>query len=96
MQKKISNKITLDNLARMTQQEFVAVHEEVKGVKEDVGTLKEDVSILRRDMEAGFSEVGGSIKEVMGKLNEIQRDVVETHDLRSRLERLEKKVGLPR
>lgn len=82
-------KMTLDKLVQITQQEFVSVREEMGDMKKE---LKENITLLRRDTEAGFSMMGDSMKAIMSKLNEIQRDVVEIHDLRGRVERLEKLV----
>lgn len=81
--------MTLDKLAQMTGAEFVSVREEAQDIKKE---LKEDITLLRRDTEAGFAMMSDAMKAIMGKLNEIQRDVVEIHDLRGRVERLEKLV----
>ncbi len=90
--------MTIEKLANMSQREFVAIRSEIKegfdGVHEEMGTMKEDIGILRRDMEAGFQGVSEGMKAIMVKLNSIQADVIEIHDLRGRVERLEKKVGL--
>lgn len=92
-QKKVNGKMTIEKLARMSQNEFTAIRVEVK---EGFERSREDMNILRRDMEAGFSGVSHGMKAILEKLNSLQNDVVETHDLRSRVERLEKKVGLSR
>ena len=86
-----SPKITIETLAEMSQREFSAVRSEM-----DSGFRKvhEDNSILRRDMEAGFHGLSSGMKIIIGQLKEIREDVIELHDLRSRIERLEKKMGL--
>ncbi len=97
--------MTIEKLANISQREFIAirsevkegfgnVHEEIGSLRSDMGIMREDLGILRRDMEAGFQGMGDGMKAIMVKLNSIQEDVIEIHDLRSRVERLEKKVGL--
>ncbi len=100
---KAKAKITLDHLAQMSQREFTSIHdevkgvkEEVKGVKEEVKILREDIGILRNDMEAGFQSVSSSMRMIIEQLNEIRAELVDQHDLRSRVERLEKKMELRR
>lgn len=75
----------------MSQTEFTAIRSEMK---DGFGTMKEDITIFRRDMAAGFQGVSEGMKAILIKLNSIQEDVIEIHDLRARVERLEKKVGL--
>ena len=94
MEKK--EKMTIDKLAEMSQKEFTAIRGEIGDLGGEIGGVREDLSILRRDVEVGFSGVSEGMKAIMAKLNSIQEDVIEIHDLRSRVERLEKKVGLPR
>ncbi|MBI4085802.1 MAG: hypothetical protein HY433_00990 [Candidatus Liptonbacteria bacterium] len=100
MKKKPLHKMTIEKLAQMSQREFLSIHGEIgefRGeVKEKFERVHEDNRILRRDMEAGFSAVSESMKTVIEKLNDIQKDVIEIHDLRGRVERLEKKVGFAR
>ena len=90
--------MTIDHLAQMSQREFSGIHEEVKRgfykTAEEFGSVHEDIRILRNDMEAGFHELSGGMKIIIGQLKEIREDVIELHDLRSRIERIEKKVGL--
>jgi len=88
-------KISVDELAQMSQREFAAVHEEIKHGFEHTAS-KEDVRVLRNDMEAGFQAVTETMKTIVEKLDLVRTDVIEIHDLRARVERLEKKVGLPR
>ena len=88
MAKKIQ-KMTIERLARISQREFASIGERFDKVDDEI-------NLLRRDMDAGFLGVSQGMKTILAKLNEIQEDVIEIHDLRSRVERLEKKVGLPR
>jgi CHAD domain-containing protein len=92
--------VTVDKLARMTQDGFTDLRGEMRkgfgSVSEEMGTTREDIRILRNDMEAGFQTVSASMATIIEKLNLIREDVVQTHDLRARVERLEKKVGLAR
>ena len=81
--------MTIERLARISQREFASIGERFDKVDDEI-------NLLRRDMDAGFLGVSQGMKTILAKLNEIQEDVIEIHDLRSRVERLEKKVGLPR
>ncbi len=103
--KATNGKMTMEKLASMSQHEFTAIRSEIKegfgnvkgemgAMKEDITIFREDMGIMHRDMEAGFDGVSEGMKAIMAKLNAIQEDVIEIHDLRSRVERLEKKVGL--
>lgn len=77
----------------MNQREFTAISNEMKeGFAQTAN--KEDLRILRNDMEAGFHAVTETMKSIVEKLDVIREDVIEIHDLRARVERLEKKVGL--
>lgn len=96
MKKKSAGKTTIEKLARMSQREFVAIRGEMGEMREDTHIIKEDVRILRNDVEAGFNAVSETMKVIIQKLNSIQQDVIELHDFRARIERLEKKVGLLR
>lgn len=96
--------MTIEKLARMSQQEFTAIRGEVKDgfakVGERFGKMEEDIGILRRDVESGFNSVGEVLKLMREDLKEIKTNVITTHEdyaeLRARVERLEKKVGVPR
>lgn len=92
-----NSKITLDKLARMSQSEFTAVRSEVR---EGFNRVGEDIGILRRDMEAGFGALAEILKAIRSDLKEIKSDVTTVNldyaELKTRVERLEKKVGLSR
>ena len=92
--------MTIERLAKMSQHEFVEIRGEFdrtrKEMRDGFAKVNEDNSILRRDMEHGFGAMSHGMKAIMEKLNSIQEDVIEIHDLRGRVERLEKKVGLSR
>lgn len=92
---KAKPKMTLEKLAAMSQRQFLQIRDEMSGMKGEMAGMKEEMHLLRRDVEAGFGALSSGMKAVMDKLNDIQKDVIEIHDLRSRVERLEKKVGLP-
>ena len=81
-----------DNLAQMTEREFTAVHAEMR---DGFARVHEDLGILRRDMEVGFHEVAEVLKLIREDLREFKTDTdTELQNLRARLDRLEKKVGL--
>ena len=88
-------KMTIDKLAEMSQKEFTAIHGEMAEMK---GELKEDISLLRRDMGAGFGSLAEVLKEIRADVKDIKSDVMTVNEdyaeLRTRIERLEKKVGL--
>ncbi len=86
--------MTIEKLAQMSQRKFISIPEEFGKVHQEFGKAHEDIRILHRDMEVGFGSLGSGMKAVIGKVDDIQRDVIEIHDLRSRVERVEKKVGL--
>lgn len=85
--------ITIDQLARMSQGEFSDIRKDVSEVKENVEFVREDIRILRNDMESGFQAMSQTMKTIVEQLHMIREDIIELHDLRSRIERLEKKVG---
>jgi len=96
--------MTLDKLGQMSQREFLSIHEEMGEFREEVkgefGRVHEDIQILRRDTEAGFGTLAEILKSVRADLKDIKSDVATVNEdyreLRIRVERLEKKVGLPR
>jgi len=55
--------------------------------------LRENARILGADTEAGLQALTSTMKSLVEQLHRVREDVVELHDLRARLERLEKKVG---
>jgi len=96
----MSRKTTLEQLAQMVQRGF-----EQTSTKEDLKRVREDVRTLRVDMENRFEGVDRrldaiemEVKEVRTVLGPLARTVAEMEfdlqDLRSRVERLEKKAGL--
>jgi hypothetical protein len=91
MAKVRKTKMTVDRLARMTQREFVLARQEMQ---EGFTDLNGKVDTLPRDTVAGFQEVGSGMKAIIHELKEVRSEIVEPHDLRARVERLEKKVGL--
>ena len=87
--------MTLDTLALISQKEFLAIHGEIVETKRE---LKEDITLLRRDTEAGFSSLAEILKEIHADVKDIKSDVITAHEdyqeLRIRIDRLEKKVGI--
>lgn len=93
----MAKKMTLDRLASITQREFRAVHG-------DISNLRGEVSNLRRDMESGFRIIADTLELIRQEFADMKRsfslitsamssDMVE---LRRRVERLERKIGLSR
>lgn len=95
-----SQKMTIEKLARMSQREFVAVGERFDKVDKRFDRVHEDIDILRRDMDAGFQSIAEVLKLMREDLKEIKGNVITMNEdyteLRARVVRLEKKVGLPR
>lgn len=89
--------MTIDQLARMSQNEFTAIRSEVK---EGFEKAKEDTDLLRRDMEAGFQSLAEILKLMREDVKDIKGGVITINEdyseLRARVGRLEKKVGLSR
>jgi len=103
--KKIMNgKMTIEKLARMSHGEFTAIRSEMKEGFDNVGErfdkVEGDIGILRRDMESGFGALAEILKEIRSDVKEVKSDVVTVNldyaELKTRVERLEKKVGLSR
>jgi len=93
----MAKKMTLDRLAVITQREFRVVHS-------DVSNLRGEVSNLRRDMESGFRTVADTLELIRQDFVDMKRSFsIITHaissdvaELRRRVERLERKIGLAR
>lgn len=83
----------MDKLAVMVQHGFESMD---KKVDERFDHVEEDIRILRNDMEAGFQTLTAAMKSLTEQINLIHEELLEMHDFRVRLERLEKKVGLRR
>ena len=89
------NKVTLEVLAAMVQRGF-----EKTATKEALDTARSefsgDIDSLRSELRQGFSEVNGRLD----RLDHLPRAVadveMELHDLKKRVERLEKQRGVPR
>lgn len=86
----MAKKMTLDRLAVITQREFRVLHGEING--------------LRRDTESGFRTVADALELIRQDFAEMKRSFsLITHamssdmvELRRRVERLERKIGLSR
>ena len=90
----MGEEITTKRLFEITAEGFAEVNTRIDGVDERLGRVEENVRVVKNDMDAGFQAVSSSMREIIEKLNSIHADVIEIHDLRARVERLEKKVGL--
>jgi len=90
MDKQLYNKVMkeIEQLAQMTQREFVAVREEMGEFRKEV---KNEFSLLRNDMEAGMQGLAGMIKDVHIDVKEL-KDASYTHEFR--IDRLEKRAGV--
>ncbi len=92
--------MTIDKLARMSQREFVSVSDRFDRADKRFDKVDEDLGILRRDTNAGFASVGEVLKLMRDDLKDIKGNVITVNEdyteLRARVGRLEKKVGLSR
>ncbi len=84
-------KITIETLATMSQREFTAIREEVSGGFAAVNNRLDG-------MDNRFDSLDETLRLVRNDLKEIKTDVATVHfdytELKTRVERLEKKVGL--
>ena len=104
----MAKKTALENLARMikagldetaTKTELKNVEDRLTGkidrVEGRVERVEGDIKILRQDMEAGFYTLAQEIKQLREDFQAfISIYKNEIADLRARIERLEKKVGI--
>ena len=98
MKKKPIKKMTIEKLGQMSQREFLSIGGRFDKVDERFDKVDEDARLLRRDMEAGFGALAEILKSIRADLKDIKSDVATVNEdyqeLRIRVERLEKKVGL--
>ena len=83
----------IEKLAGFANEEFVAIRNDM-ATKAEVGVLREDLRILRTDMEGGFQTLGATLKELLAEVRELRAMDAELTDLRMRVKRLEKKLGI--
>ena len=85
-----------DKLARMIHNEFAALHRrfDESPTNKDIDRIKEDITILRKDTETGFLQVTHVLKTVQEELKDLKGMDVEIASLRTRLARVERKVGI--
>lgn len=106
-QKKKPVKITLDKLAEMSQREFVAVRGEMKARFDEVDNRFDEVDKRFGGVDKRFDGIDnqlGAIGEVLRLMREDLKEIKENTatnsfdyiELRTRVERLEKKTGLAR
>jgi len=75
-----SSPVGLERFARLTQDEFTVVHKEISHVR---GEMHEGFDGLRTEMRSGFRDVIAAVEALS-----------DVEELRHRIERIEKKVGL--
>jgi hypothetical protein len=51
----------IENLALMTQREFMSLRGEMKTMDDDIQELREDIGDMRQEMHAGFAAINGMI-----------------------------------
>ena len=97
----MKKKMTLEELARMVQRGFQDMGEFRKGMEEFRAEMEEfraEVNEKFRDVHKKIDALYGEVKEVKSSLPPLIRNVavleIEVHDLRERLKRVEKKVGV--
>lgn len=97
--KLMKNKTTIDKLARMVQRGFEENKKDSQKTNERIDRLAEHTSgeilLLRRDMDAGFQAVAQVLKQMREDIKSLDYGP-EVIELRARLERLERKVGISR
>jgi len=92
------HEITLEQLAHMVQRGFeqTATKEDLKGLERRF----DDVDNRFEGIERILGSIDTELKEIKTVLGPLVRTVavmeMDIHDLQSRVERLEKKVGLPK
>lgn len=86
--------MTIEELARLTQEEFAAVHKETLDLRTE---MRDELVSLRREMHGGFDALTTVLVSIKDDLKEIRRNTAETQvelvDLRRRVARLEEKAG---
>ena len=78
-----------------TKDELRQVSGRLDGVEDNLVKIEEDIKILRQDTEAGFYTLAQEIKQLREDFQSfisIYRN--EISELRTRIERLEKKMGI--
>jgi polyhydroxyalkanoate synthesis regulator phasin len=85
--------MTLDALAALTQQEFQTVHGRIDTLEKRVGSLEAAVEQLSSEMHQRFGELHALSTEMRDMIRGFSY-AREIDDLRGRVTRVEKKVGL--
>ena len=86
-------KITLEDLARMVQAGFQETATNISTLEQRVAALEKKTAQLDYRMESGFAMVAEEFKKVYKMISMIDYGP-EITDLRSRMLRVEKKLGL--
>jgi len=93
-------KITLEGLARMIQRGFedTATRGDLEGVRSEIRDLTTRLDRFETYVEGRFDTLEGEVVRIREEVKLLRKDLgnneVNLHDLRSRVERLEKKLGL--
>ena len=96
--------MTIEKLARMSQNEFTAIRSEVregfKGVGERFADVDKRFDAIEDKFDTKFDSLAEVLKMMREDLKDIKGSVITINEdyaeLRARVTRLEKKVGLPR
>ncbi len=89
--------MTIEKLAMMSQYEFTVIRSEVK---EGFEFVDKRLDVIENKFDAKFDSLAEVLKMMRDDLKEIKGSVITINEdyveLRARVGRLEKKVGLPR
>ena len=95
-------KITLEELARMSQDQFSEIQGDIRLIRDSMATTeglaalrdqmatKDDLSALRHEMHEGFENVIDKVRDELHKVNH----AVEIDGLHRRVKRIEEKLGI--
>ena len=92
LKKSAKNKMTLETLARITAKGF-----ENTATKDGLASLatKQEVNGIKQEMQGGFKIVTDTLDLIRSDIRDLKISVeIDLKDLKHRVERLEKKVGL--
>lgn len=81
-------KMTLEKLAQMIQKGFADT-----ATKAEFREIRERIDALEKDTAYGFDAVNQELKQIKERIQSLDYGP-EVHDLRIRVERLERKVGM--
>ena len=94
----VKKDITIQDLAIMVQKGFLGVSSEIRGVKEELHEFKTEMKEFQKNTVEEFGRINDDIHDIkvtLGPLVRITADnEIEVKDLKFRVGRLERKVGL--